>query len=338
MTAMTKSPGAFVEKSDDARGRLAAVTGTGWIVLGAAAWIYARMKGIPEWTALPVTAAFLIEFPFYLFPGFEASRGWLAGFSKPRAAWILTASAIAPWLVYSLATGEARATHFAVLLLIAFLVSFWYVVLPARPLVDALFLIALGAIYLSKSFDWVYVSPIPKQALSPLGHAMLIRTGALAILIIRGNANAEFRFLPNRSEWMTGLRYFALALPVAGLAYWALGLLHLRAHPLNVLQALGTFLGVLWFVALSEEFFFRGLLQQWLEGWTHNTTTALITASVIFGSAHLGFHRIFPNWRWAIVAAILGLFLGLAWRSARSVQASMVTHALIVTVWRVFLQ
>ncbi len=338
MTAMTKSPGVFVEKSDDARVRLAAVTGAGWIVLGLAAWIYARMKGIPEWTALPVAAAFLIEFPFYLFPGFEASREWLAGFSKPRAASILTASAIAPWLVYSLATGEAGATQFAVLLLIALVVSFWYVVLPATPLVDALFLIALGAIYLSKSFDWIYASPIPKQALSPLGHAMLIRTGALAILILRGNANAEFRFMPNRSEWMTGLSYFAVALPVAGLAYWALGLFQLRAHPLNVLQALGVFLGVLWFVALSEEFFFRGLLQQWLERWTGNASAALIAASVIFGSAHLGFHRIFPNWRWAIVATILGVFLGLAWRKARSVQASMVTHALIVTVWKVFLQ
>jgi uncharacterized protein len=122
------------------------------------------------------------------------------------------------------------------------------------------------------------------------------------------------------------------------LAYWALGLFQLRAHPLNVLQALGVFLGVLWFVALSEEFFFRGLLQQWLERWTGNASAALIAASVIFGSAHLGFHRIFPNWRWAIVAGILGVFLGLAWRKARSVQASMVTHALIVTVWKVFLQ
>jgi membrane protease YdiL (CAAX protease family) len=296
------------------------------------------MKGIPEWTALPVTAAFLIEFSFYLFPGFEASREWLAGFDKPRAAWILTASAIAPWLVYSLATGEARATHFALLLVIVLVVSFWYVVLPAAPVVDALFLIALGAVYLSKAFDWIYASPIPKQPLSPLGHAMLIRTGALAILIFRGKANAEFRFLPTGAESMTGLRCFVVTLPVVGAVYWALGLIQFRAHPLSVLQALGTFFVILWVVALSEEFFFRGLLQQWLEGWTGSAAAALITASVIFGSAHLGFHRIFPNWRWAIVAGVLGMFLGLAWRSARSVQASMVTHALIVTVWRVFLK
>jgi hypothetical protein len=131
MTAMTKSPDRAARGASD-EVRLAAVTGAGWIVLAAAAWIYARMKGIPEWTALPVTAAFLIEFPFYLFPGFEASREWLAGFHKPRAAWILTASAIAPWLVYSLATGEASVAHLAVLLLIALVVSFWYVVLPTH--------------------------------------------------------------------------------------------------------------------------------------------------------------------------------------------------------------
>jgi membrane protease YdiL (CAAX protease family) len=167
---------------------------------------------------------------------------------------------------------------------------------------------------------------------------MLIRMGALAVLILRGNVDAEFRFLPNRREWLTGLRYFIPALPVVGFSYWALGLAQPRVHPLGVLQGIGTFLLILWVVALSEEFFFRGLLQQWLEGWTGNGITALIFAAVVFGSAHLGFHRIFPNWRWAIVAAVLGLFLGLAWRSARSVQASMVTHALIVTVWRVFFQ
>jgi uncharacterized protein len=53
---------------------------------------------------------------------------------------------------------------------------------------------------------------------------------------------------------------------------------------------------------------------------------------------HLGFHHQFPNWRWAIVAGIMGLFCGMIWRNSRSVQASMVAHALTVTVWRVFLE
>ena len=324
------------------RGGLAGILGAGWLLLGLGAFLYARSKSIPGWAALPIAAAFLIEFPFYLLPGLEAPRAWIGRQGRIRAACLLTASAVTPWLVYSLATGEARFAHFLPLLAVAAAVTFWYVALPAAPASDALFLITIAAVYLSKIFDRIYLSPIPKLSISVLGHLMLIRTAALAILIFRRNVNAEFRFLPNRAEWLTGFRYFALMLPVIAFAYWGLGLVKLRPHPngigLTVLLAIGTFLGILWVVALSEEFFFRGLLQQWLEQWTGNPNVALIAASLVFGSAHLGFHKAFPNWRWAIVAAILGFFCGLAWRKTRGVQAPMVAHALIVTIWQVFFQ
>jgi len=324
------------------RASLAAVLGSGWLLLGLAAWLYARTQRVPGWASLPIAAAFLIEFPFYILPGFEAPRAWLAGQKKTLAAWLLTASAIAPWLVYSIATGEARLHAFVSLLAVALAVSLWYIVLPAKPVSDALFLIVIAAIYLSKMFDGVYLSPIPKVQLSVLGHLMLIRTAAIAVLVLRGSVTAEFRFIPNKKEWWTGFRYFAMMLPIISLVYWALGLVRLRPHPNGigpaVLLAIGTFFGVLWVVALSEEFFFRGLLQQWIDDWTANPTVALVVASLLFGCAHLGFHRIFPNWRWAIVAAILGVFSGLAWRNSRSVQAAMVTHTLIVTLWLVFFQ
>lgn len=317
-------------------GRFRAVLGAGWALLGSGAWIYARMKGIPEWAAFPVAAAFLIEFPFYLLPGFEAPRAAMAAHGKFRLACILTASAIAPYLVYALPTGEAGPIPFLALLVIAAAVSFWYLVLPAAFATDLLFLLLLAAIVLTKVFDRIYLSPIPKLSISTLGHIMLIRTAAMAILTIRGNAHAEFRFLPHRREWLTGLRCFAMLLPFAAFAYWALGLVRLRPVPLSALQSIGTFFGILWVVALSEEFFFRGLLQQWMERWTGSASAALIVASLFFGSAHLGFHGAFPNWRFAIVVAILGFFCGLAWKSSRSVQASMVTHALTVTLWRIF--
>src|SRR5437588_4993705 len=50
----------------------------GWTALGAAGLIYARAKSIPTWAALPVLAAFLLEYSFYLVPGFESAREWLA--------------------------------------------------------------------------------------------------------------------------------------------------------------------------------------------------------------------------------------------------------------------
>jgi membrane protease YdiL (CAAX protease family) len=102
--------------------------------------------------------------------------------------------------------------------------------------------------------------------------------------------------------------------------------------------ALGEFAGILWVVALSEEFLFRGLLQQWFEQWTGSSAAALILASILFGGAHLGFHGLFPNWRFALVAALFGLCCGLAWRESRSIQAGMVTHALGATLYRVFFQ
>lgn len=331
-----KEASAIMTAMPEKRASLAKVTSAGWVLLAVAAWIYARWKGIPEWAALPVAAAFLIEFPFYLLAGFGEARAWLARQSKVYAALWLAASAVAPWVVYSVATGEARLPNFLWLAGIALVLLFWYVVLPAAPVADGLFLAVIAAIYLSKIFDRIYLSPIPKVQLSVLGHLMLIRTAALAMLIMRGKVAAEYRFLPTQKEWMTGLRYFAMMLPVIALAYWALGLVVWREHPSAI--ALAAFPLILWVVALSEEFFFRGLLQQWIEDWTGSANGALVAASLLFGCAHLGFHRIFPNWRWAIVAAILGFFCGLVWRNTRSIQAAMVTHALTVTLWQVFLQ
>jgi membrane protease YdiL (CAAX protease family) len=46
--------------------------------------------------------------------------------------------------------------------------------------------------------------------------------------------------------------------------------------------------------------------------------------------------RAFPNWRFALLAAVAGVFYELAFRRARSIRASMVTHALVVTTWRVY--
>ena len=120
------------------------------------------------------------------------------------------------------------------------------------------------------------------------------------------------------------------------------GLAHLRPQTHHGVEAVGIglaeFAGILWVVALSEEFLFRGLLQQWIGQWTGSSWGALILASIIFGSAHLGFHGPFPNWRFAFVAASFGLCCGLAWRESRTIQASMITHALGATLYRVFFQ
>ncbi|HVV47591.1 MAG TPA: hypothetical protein VHC72_20410, partial [Bryobacteraceae bacterium] len=106
------------------RARLAWSLAAGWLFLALAAGVYARIRHFPVWAAAPVAAAFLIEITFYLSPAFEPARAWLRGQGKTRAAWLLTASALVPWLVSSLGTGEAHLPNLLLLLAVALAVSF----------------------------------------------------------------------------------------------------------------------------------------------------------------------------------------------------------------------
>jgi uncharacterized protein len=105
-------------------------------------------------------------------------------------------------------------------------------------------------------------------------------------------------------------------------------------HPAPLWKTIGIFLAFLWVVALFEEFIFRGALLSWLEQRAPRAA-ALVLVSVLFGCAHLWF-RGFPNWRWALLAGVLGWFCGRARNQAGSIRAGVVTHALAVAAWRGF--
>lgn len=308
---------------------------TGWIALSTAGWLYARAKNIPLSTALPLVAAFLLEYSFYLVPGFEAVREQLRQrLSRGILALAMALSALAPYLVYSVFTGKFNWIACAALLAIGAAVSFWYVVLRPSPLPDILFLVLLAAIVYSRVLGEIYKSPIFVR-IDILGQLMLIRTGALAALELRRVEGIGFGFIPTQKEWVAGVRYFFYFLPVGLPLAIALRLFRLNFTGFLFWQTLATFCGFLWVVALSEEFFFRGLLQQWLTAWTARPNLALIVTSLLFGAAHLPFpFRAFPNWKMAAVSAVAGLFYGIAYRKTGSIRASMVTHALVVTVWR----
>lgn len=323
-------------------GRFRLVVVVGWVLLAAAAVVYARNARvpIPAAIAIPVALAFLVEYPFYVLPGFAAARERLMAHGKLAAACVFAVAALLPWLIYALGTGHFNVAALVVLTSVALLMCFWYVLFPAHPAADLIYLGLFGAIMLFKVFARVYPPPLPKLDVSILGQVMLIRVMAFSFVAIRGHAGADYRFMPVVREWLAGLRWFALLLPVVTAAYWGLGLVKLRPHPLsvaNILIVVGTFWGILWVTAIFEEFIFRGLLQPWIERWTSSAIAALVTASLLFGSVHLGFHGPFPNWRIAICAAILGLFCGLARRQTGGIQAGMVAHALTVAVWRMFL-
>ena len=303
----------------------------GWAALSAAGILYARFKDIPNWAAVPVIAAFLVEYPFYLLSGFTELRKQLAGARLPA---FLVVSTVLPYLTCFLINGQFQFPNLMRLAALAVALSLWYLVLPVNMGTDLAFLAFIAVVFFSRYFDRIYTAPYPGLDITILGRLALIQITVLVLLLQRRMHGTGYGFLPNRREWQIGALHYLYFLPAAACIVLPLNVMHLSG-PGPLWKAAGTFLGFLWVAALFEEFVFRGVLQQWLEEWIWSRTAALILTSGVFGLAHLWF-RGFPNWRWAIIAAVLGGFCGSARNQAGSIRASVVTHALVVTTWRTF--
>jgi len=310
-----------------------------WVVLAAAAYLYAEDREIPPAIVMAVVPAFLVEAALYLTAGMEATRKRLEQLRRPVLAAWMTAAAPLPYTIYALAAGLWSWSSIAAIVGIGAIVSFWYVLLPRRPAVDFAFLGVLAALVLAKVFAGLYPSPMPRLRLDILGFTMLIRTALLAVLSLRRMEGIGFGFVPKRHEWLIALKLYALFLPIGLAVALATGFVAADVRPWSIrtiLLALGTFVGFLWVVGLAEEFFFRGILQQLLARLMRSESGGWVVASILFGLAHLPF-RDFPNYRFAALATVAGLFFGMAYRQARSIRAAMVTHALVVTTWRAVL-
>ena len=297
--------------------------------------------------ALP---AFWLETSFYLASMFESTREAFARITAGRAggerrkaqrsqAALLWLSSLLPYLVFSFGTGTFVRNAFYLLALLTAVLSFWYAVAPRRLTYDIGFLVIAAAPILLRVFTRIYFAPDLHVHIDVLGHLMWIRIGVLALLVLRGWEPGAFSLWPATSEWRSGLLWFGVfVLPIMALA---LGLHDVRFEPLhgvwwqNAGVAIGTFFGALWVIALGEELFFRGVLQRaFLDAWRSPVVAVLLSAA-LFAAVHLWFHQ-FPNWRRACVVALMGIACGIAYWRTGSVRAPMVTHAMVVTTWRVF--
>jgi uncharacterized protein len=319
-----------------------------WIAACIAAYLYSQQQHISSTVALVVVPAFLIELGFYLVPGFQSVRkSFDALGSKRLRGALLAASGLIPYLVVILRGGTFRWGRLVELLAFVLIASFWYVFLRRGMLADLLFLGFMAGVYLRRPFDRIYgpLTPYVSGPLTPhvslgiLGQLMWIHIGLMAVLSLRSLDDAHFGFLPTREEWRIGARHFLFFLPIGAALAYVVQLGQFQLHPRSwltfALALIATFFALLWVVSLAEEFFFRAFLQRVIAQGTHSEMIGLVCAAVLFGLAHLPFRK-FPNWRFAIVTAALGFFCGLALLRARSVRASMVTHALVAVTWRMF--
>ncbi len=301
--------------------------------------IYAQQQHIPAGLAMAILPALLGEAAFYVAPGFVAVRERLLRWPPARLAAALAVSAVIPWLIYTLSSGVFSWQKFAFLLALVVPLAFWYVVLPANRLTDFALLLLLALPFLVRVFVEIYPT-IQKPRMDFLGKWMWIRLGFAVFLLMRQVEGIQFGFIPSRAELMTGLKYYFRFLPFGIALGYLLGIIQVgfpvTAWPLPAL-AIGTFLGLFWTVSLGEEFFFRGLIQQWLDSLLPSPLAALIVTSILYGLVHLPFRSPF-NWRYALLVTLLGVFCGQAFREGKGIRAPMVTHALAATTWMMVFQ
>lgn len=286
-----------------------------------------------------VLPAFLVEAVCYLGAIFAETR---AAFARIRPeisqAALLWMSALAPYLIFSLAAGTFHAHAFGVLVLITGVFSFWFVVLPRRLAYDIGFLVIAAVPSIVHVFQDIYQSPDKNiEGIEILGHIMWIRVGVIALLVFRNWDPGPFGFWPDWREWKVGLAWYAVIIvPLVAISAAVGGP---RFQPIHtewwraVLTGIGTFFAFLWVVTLSEELFFRGVIERALLNAQKSRAVAVIVSSALFGCAHLWVHD-FPNWKRAVVAGVLGIACGYAYAQAKSIRAPMVAHTLVVVTWR----
>ena len=311
------------------------------MVLAPVAFAFARSKHLAFAVAVPIALAFLTETTFYILPGFEGALMFLRASierSGSRLAVVaaLAAASLLPYLILTIPQFLFNPVRCFTLVLLMSAVAGCFL-LPAHPVRDIGFLVMLAAILLSGIFGRIYPSPDSKTPVFVLGHLTLIRSAVLSVLLLDRREHIRFGFIPSAREFRIGFGWATAAAAVALPLGLTLGVLHTGGHHVSVWIGIGEVLAFFWVVALSEEFFFRALLQRWIERWAGSDIIAITIASMVFGACHLYYGRQFPNTRFAILVGIAGFFYGAAFRQARSMRASMVTHALLVSAWRLFL-
>ncbi len=170
---------------------------------------------------------------------------------------------------------------------------------------------------------------------------LLLDAGIYGFVLIRRLGGTGFDLRLRLRDAGVGLREVLFCTPPALALGLSLGFLHTHAVWPHAGAIATAWLFTFFFIAVPEELFFRGWLQNLLERRIGRYPALFVTAA-LFGLAHFNKHTVGHagafNWRYVMLAALAGVFYGRAWRRDRRVGASVVTHATVDTIWSMWLR
>src|SRR5271170_2644765 len=292
------------------------------LLLSPAVWIAATL------TLLPFLAA-----------AFFGER--LAKYSRALPVWVrilCPAVLCVPYVLVAWSAGNFRWGWFALYTLLPVAVA--GLLLQAREIDpeqrgnwrDFLVLATLG---LAVDLRWFEGAWPPRFAV--FNKMLLLDAGIYGFLAMRRLDGVGFDLRLRLRDLGVGLRELVLYTPIAVVLGLSLGFLHF--HPIwpRLTQAVVALVFTFLFVAVPEELFFRGWLQNLLERRMGRYPALFLTAA-LFGLSHFNKRAVHFNWRYVLLAALAGIFYGRAWRQDRRVGASAITHASVDTIWSLWLR
>jgi uncharacterized protein len=312
-------------RTDVASKRLLAIIIFGGIISAIA--FYAHNTGLLH-LAPALASLTLLLAPLWFF-GFGLGD-WLSERIVSPAYRIAAVATLAiPYLVFAIATGQLRWSVFLFMVFLAVGAALLLHLSRSNPRLtwqDAVVLTVLVAAHLLRIFE-----PAWPAQFAALPKLFLIDVILYLYTVIRPLPQMGYSLVPTIPAVRIGFREWLFFLPIGVGLGTAMHFTHFHAHwPFAASFGLLVFATFL-FVAIPEELFFRGILQNVVETRLRRTP-ALILASILFGLSH--YHRggTFDP-RYILLAAIAGIFYGRAWRARHQLLAAILTHTAVDVVW-----
>ena len=166
---------------------------------------------------------------------------------------------------------------------------------------------------------------------------LLLDAGIYGFILIRNLGGTGFDLRLRWRDAAFGFREVVFYTPIALALGLSLGFLHAHAVLPGLNSIAFAWIFTFLFIAVPEELFFRGWLQNLLERRMGRYPALFLTAA-LFGLAHFNKRALHFNWRYVLLAALAGIFYGRAWRQQRRVAASAITHASVDAIWSLWLK
>jgi membrane protease YdiL (CAAX protease family) len=237
-----------------------------------------------------------------------------------------------PYLTFAIPTGRVRWPVAVIIFLLPVVVSKVIESSTTRKLVwqDAFVLGGLSAVYLTRLLEcaWPYaeLAVLPKVYIADLALYLYV--------VVRKLDGIGYSLVPQLNALLIGMREWAYFAPLGIGLGAALRFIQFHARVPSAVSLVSGVLATFLLVAVPEEIFFRGILQNLLET-RLGQTTALVLSAALFGLSHFNKGASF-NWRYVILATIAGIFYGRAWRARRQVLASAITHTAVDVIWELW--